>query len=323
MERLILARMLSIDSKTPQKSYLSKRRSSVTLPVHRPSYFANEKMAPSPAPARKGVRFPVSVLLQQAITEGDMAEMQQLLKDYGYMVVEEREPSGLPPIMRAIFEDQLDPLKFLVKAGAKLTSTDPEGWNVLHVASAMDNIEAAKFVIGACNEPLTHVRNIDGQRPIDLAESPEMARFLLHADLQDLRIEADTTGELRDTNEDQMVNTLTQNFEESSNSDFLNIILQGTGESEFDSILHLAAARNYSRLARYILKHQLINPNCRDRMGWTPIHVATYYGSVDVLILLTEFGGSVHSLTNAYEKSSDFTDVELILDILKDQEQLS
>ena len=313
MEASVIARMFSVGNPSPQTPNNSKRRKSVSLPVSCTSYTTTP-----PAPARKGVHFPVSVLLQQAITEGDMAEMQQLLRDYGNLVVEEREPSGLPPVMRAIFEGQLNSLKFLVQAGAKLTSTDPEGWNVLHVASAMDNIEAAKFVIGACNEPLTHVRNIDGQRPIDLAESPEMARFLLHADLQDLRIETDLSGKTRNMGEDQLVQTVRKHCEANGSCDFLNVMLQS--QSDMDSVLHLAAARNYPRLARYILKHQLINPNCRDRMGWTPIHVATYYGSVDVLILLTEFGGSVHSLTNAYEKSSDFTDIELILDILKDHE---
>lgn len=319
MEALLLARMISVDSQNPPKPHIvGKRRKSVSLPVSRPSYFETMN-TPTPSVARKGVHFPISVLLQQAITEGDTAEIEQFLKQHGKKVVEEREPSGLPPVMRAIFEGQLECLKMLVKAGAELTSTDPEGWNVLHVAAAMDDMEAAKFVMEACSAPLTHVRNIEGQRPIDLAESPEMASYLLHANLHDLRIETDLTGKTRDHNEDQMLQTVRQHYESNGNCDFLNVMLQS--QSEFNSILHLAAARNHSRLARYILKNHLVNSNNRDkRTGWTPVHIASYYGSIDVLILLIENGGSVQALNNAYEKPSDLTDVEIIQDILKSHE---
>ena len=311
MDTLVLARHFSVDNRmqtsVPNKQILKKRRMSAT--------FYTIKVE-APAPTRKGVHFPVSVLLQQAITEGDMAEMQQLLKDYGNMVVEEREPSGLPPVMRAVFEGQLNSLKLLVQSGAELTSTDPEGWNVLHVAAAMDDLNAAKFVIRSCNEPLTHVRNLDGQRPIDLAESPEMARFLLQADLQDLRIEttSNITKKTTDNNEDQVLDTVRKHYEANADCDFLNVMLQS--QSEVDTILHLAALKNFPRLALYTLKHQIVDPNTRDRLGWTPLHMAAYYGSLDVVLLLIEFGASIHAITNSYEKSSDLTDHELILEIL-------
>ena len=312
MESLVLARMISVDSQTPPKPHISGKRR-----LSHPSYLIEANV-----PQRKGVHFPISVLLQQAITEGDTAEIKQFLKEYGSQVVEEREPSGLPPVMRAIFEGQLGCLKMLVQAGAELTSTDPEGWNVLHVAAAMDDMEAAKYVTQTCTVPLTHIRNIEGQRPIDLAESPEMASYLLHSNLQDLRIETDLSGKTRDANEDTMLQTVRQHYETNGNCDLLNIMLQS--QSDYNSILHLAAARNYPRLARYILKQQLVDPNNRDkRTGWTPIHLATYYGSIDVLVLLIEYGGLVQSLTNAYEKSSDLTDVEVILDILKKQDNKS
>ncbi len=310
MDSLILARIISVDSQTPQKPHISGKRR-----LSHPSYLIEANIPPR----RKGVHFPISVLLQQAITEGDTAEIGQFIKEYDSQVVEEREPSGLPPVMRAIFEGQLDCLKMLVHNGARLTTTDPEGWNVLHVAAAMDDMQAARFVTQTCNVPLTHIRNTEGERPIDLAESPEMASFLLHSNLQDLRIETDLSGKTRDANEDTMLQTVRQHYEANGNCDLLNVMLQS--QSDFNSILHLAAGRNYPRLARYILKNHLVDPNNRNkRTGWTPIHLATYYGSIDVLILLLECGALVQSLTNAYEKSSDLTDVEVILDILKRHE---
>jgi ankyrin repeat protein len=267
---------------------------------------------------RKGVHFPVSVLLQQAITEGDIQEIRQLISEHGNKVVEEREPSGLPPVMRTVFEGQLDCLKTLVSAGAELTARDPEGWNALHVAAAMDDIEAAKYITKMCNEPLTQVRNVDDQRPMDLAESPEMARYLLKADLYDLRIETSLSKKSFDPSEATVLQAVRDHHESNANVEFLNIMLQS--QSEFDTLLHLAAARNYPRLARYVLKHELVDPDVRDREGFTPIHIASYNSSTDALLLLIEYGASIHSLTNSYEKPSDLTNDELILEILAEEE---
>ncbi len=317
MDTFVLARQFNVDNRTRSVLKQKSHRKSATLPA---TFYTIQ--VESPLPTRKGVHFPVNVLLQQAITEGDTKEINQLLKNYGNIVVEEREPSGLPPVMRAIFEGQLECLKILVNAGAELTSTDPEGWNVLHVAAAMDDMNAAKFVSQACNEQLTEVKNVDGQRPIDLAESPEMARFLLYADIQGMKFES-TTSSKKSTdanNEEQILDTVRQHYEANADCEFLNVMLQS--QTEFDSILHLAAAKNFPRLAYYSLKHQIVDENSRDRMGWTPMHVAAYYGSVDVLLLLIEFGASIHMITNSYEKSSDLTNHELILDILTEEEGL-
>lgn len=295
-----------------------KRRRSVTLPISRPSYLESA----TATPRRKGVHFPVSVLLQQAITEGDLLEVKQLIKDYGNIVVEEREPSGLPPVMRAIFEGQLESLKLLVGNGADLTTTDPEGWTALHVAAAMDDIEAATFVISACNEPLTCIRNADCQRPVDLAESPEMARLLLKSDLNDLRIDMNSSPNKSSTDdvEGSILQTVRDHYESNQDVEFLNVMLQS--QTEFDTLLHLAAARNYTRLAYYVLKHQLVDPDVRDREGFTPIHIAAFNCSVDIVLLLIEYGASIHALTNSYEKTSDLTDNELILEILHEEENV-
>ena len=113
-----------------QKLSNEKRRRSVSLPLSRPGYNYEQKVA---VKSRKGVHFPVSILLQQAITEGDMTEINQLISEHGNKVVMELEPSGLPPVMRSVFEGQVEALKLLVENGAELSTQDPEGWNVLHV----------------------------------------------------------------------------------------------------------------------------------------------------------------------------------------------
>ena len=65
--------------------------------------------------------------MQQAIIDGDVQEIKQLIVNYGKEVVNAPEPTGLPPVMRCIFEGQIAPLRLLVAAGStgqwKLDST--------------------------------------------------------------------------------------------------------------------------------------------------------------------------------------------------------
>ena len=174
--------LCSCDNTAVKRS--DKRRKSITLPASCSIYLRTMTQLADKKKKRKSVKFPTTVLMQQAIMDGDVQEMKQLIGDYGSRVASECEPSGLPPVMRCVFESQLAPLRLLVEAGADLAAEDSENWTVLHVAAAMDDLDAANFVLQHCKHNQTQVRNVDGERPIDLAESTEMAKLLLHADLK-------------------------------------------------------------------------------------------------------------------------------------------
>ena len=309
----------------PEKFEMSaKRRKSVTLPVTLPSYLINmtQLQVEKKYKKRKGVKFPSSVLMQQAITDGDLQELKQLINDYGKKVVEEREPSGLPPVMRCVFENQLHCLKLLADAGADLTARDQENWTALHVAAAMDDLAAAQFILQACSINLTQVRNVDGERPIELAESIEMARLLLHTDLEQFRLDAASShaADAQEISENAVLRLVCEHYEKGASCEALNTVLKSN--TCYDTLLHLAASKNYPRLAKYLLSHKIVNSEVRDRRGWTPLHTAAYYNSLDIVLLLVEYGASVRSLANSYEKASDLTEHELILAIMEEEEGL-
>ena len=260
---------------------------------------------------RKKVKFPSAVLMQQAIMDGDLQEMKQLISEYGSRVAVDPEPSGLPPVMRCVFESQLAPLRLLVEAGADLAVQDSEHWTTLHVAAAMDDLEAAKYVLGHCSRCLTQVRNVDRQRPIDLAESTAMARLLLKADLEVKESEmAAKVGK----EELAVLRLVHDHYKNNGEPEDFN--------SSYGSLLHLAASKNYSKLALYLLSHKICDLESRDENGWTPLHTAAYYNSLDTALLLMEYGSSVTCLTSSLETPFDLTQDKLITVALIEEESV-
>ena len=266
---------------------------------------------------RKAVKFPSNILLQQAITDGDVQEVKKLIREYGQHIVNEPEPSGLSPVMRCVFEDQLAPLRLLVEAGADLTTRDGENWTVLHVAASMDDTEAAKLILKHSKKCLTQARNEDGERPIDLAESMDMARILLEEDLAQKVI--DTTSK-SGKDEFAIVKLVHAHVERSKNVQELDQVMKSS--TNYDSLLHMAASKNYPRLASYLLNRNLCELESRDRKGQTPLHTAAIHKSRDVTLLLIECGASVTSVTPSMDVAFDLTKDKLIKMALKEQESI-
>ena len=285
------------------------RRSSISLPVTACAQYIG-RLTQKKKPKRS-VKFPSSVVMQQVIMDGDVQEVKQILEERGSCVANQREPGGLYPAMRCVFESQLDALKVLVEAGADLSAQDGEEWTVLHVASCMDNLDAARFVLNQCKRNLTHVRNVDGERPIDLAESADMARLLLEADLRSRETAATTDGE-------SAILALVRDHH-SKNGDCQALDEAMQSGTSYDSLLHLAAGKNYPRLAAYLLQSKISQLEARDKKGRTPLHTAAYFNSIDIVLLLVQSGASTHSLTNSYEKASDLTTHGLIHSILQEE----
>ena len=315
---LNLLHLYSSDSGATKIS--DKRRKSVTLPASCSQYLRTISQL-SDKKKRKTVKFPSAVLMQQAIMDGDVQEMKQLIGDFGSQVASECEPSGLPPVMRCVFEGQLAPLRLLVEAGADLAAQDSESWTALHVAAAMDDVDAAKFIVNRCRHNLTQVRNVDGERPIDLAESTEMATLLLEADLNTFSIDGVQEESHSGESEAAVLALVHEHFQKNGNCQALNAVMKSN--TCYGSLLHLAASKNYPRLASYLLTHRICDLEMRDRRGWTPLHTAAYYNSLDMAILLVQNGASVHSLANSYEKASDLTNHQLIHVLLQEEESIA
>ena len=320
MEVALLQNMASIEARSLTTT---TRRLSRSGSFKCKSIIRSTQHDPDTMKRRKGVCWPVNIMMQQAITDGDLEEIRKLISEHGNKTLIESEPSGLFPVMRAVFETQLDSLKLLVENGADLTAQDPQGWNVLHVASAMDDIEAAEFVIASCNESLTSVYNADEERPIDLADSVEMARLLLQADMREPRVEMNALQQRSEqsASEVNLLRHVINSHEKHGDCESLHQVLQST--THFDSFLHLAASKNYPRLANYLLKHGLVDIDAINSSGWTALHTAAYFSSIDVVLILLQYGASVHILTNSYEKAVDLSELDLVQKIIEEEERVA
>ena len=254
----------------------------------------------------RSVTFPVNVMLQQAITDGDKRELKRIVNKHGKSVLDLKDPTGMPLLLRTIFEDQIECFQLMVNEGADLLAADEEGWNALHVAVSLEDMEAIELLLQHKPE-LINSRTIDGLRPINVCESNEVCAYLLQAEVNFLKTRS--------------------SWEKASNCkkdelELLNIAMKADKHYERNtrqirqSALHLAAAKNYLGLAYYMLENKLVTVDYQDSEQWTALHLAALHSSMDVLVLLIQYGASSEKITDCYKTPVDLTDHELTLEFL-------
>ena len=264
---------------------------------------SNKNMAKT---TKRGVTFPVNVMLHQAITDGDNEEIKKIICKHGKNVLDLKDPTGMPLLLRAIFEDQIECFQLMVNEGADLLVTDEEGWNALHVAVSLEDIDAIELLLQHKPE-LINSRTIDGLRPINVCESNEVCAYLLQAEVKFLKTRACEGAE--NCKKDEL--------------ELLNIVMKADKQDERNtrqirqSALHLAAAKNYLGLAYYMLQNKLVTVDYQDYEQWTALHLAALHSSMDVLVLLIQYGASSDRITNCYKTPVDLTDDELTLEFLR------
>ena len=261
------------------------------------------------AKAKKRVSFPVNTVLQQAITDGDKEEIKKICKVHGKSVLDLKDPTGMPLLLRAIFEDQIGCFQLMVNEGADLLAADLEGWNALHVAVSLEDMDAIELLLQYKPE-LINSRTIDGSRPINVCESNEVYAYLLQAEVKLLKTRAwELEGSIENSKKEEL--------------ELLNIVMKADEQDERStrlirqSALHLAAAKNYLGLAYYMLQNKLVTVDYQDYEEWTALHLAALHSSMDVLVLLIQYGASSDRITNCYKTPVDLTDDELTSEFLR------
>ena len=256
---------------------------------------------------KRNVTFPLNVVLKQAIADGDKGEIKELINKYGKNVLDLKDPTGMPLLLRAIFEDQIECFQLMVNKGADLLAADEEGWNALHVAVSLEDMDAIELLLQHKPE-LINSRTIDGLRPINVCESNELCAYLLQAEVKLLKTKS-SWKRISNCKKDEL--------------ELLSIAMKADKRDERNtrqirqSALHLAAAKNYLGLAYYMLENKLVTVDYQDSEQWTALHLAALHSSMDVLVLLIQYGASSEKITDCYKTPVDLTDDELTLEFLR------
>ena len=245
------------------------------------------KLNSKTAKAKKSVTFPVNIVLQQVITDGDKEEIKGIIKQHGKSVLDLKDPTGIPLLHRAIFEDQIECFQLMVNEGADLLIADEEGWNALHVAVSLEDMDAIELLLQHKPE-LINSRDIDGQRPINVCESNEVCAYLLQAEVNFLKTRSSciTDADQADCKKDEL--------------ELLNIVMKADEQDERNTrqirqnAFHLAAAKNYLGLAYYMLENKLVTVDYQESEQWKTFYLATLHsqkhgciGTTDPLLTVT------------------------------------
>eukprot|EP00731_Ephydatia_muelleri_P038803 Em0917g2a len=267
-------------------------------PVHRRTLAVTRS-----AGTKKAVRFSTAVLMQQAIAEGDVQELSRFLDEYGVSILNETDPSGLTPVMRAVLESQLSSLVFLVEAGADLSARGHDGWTPLHVAAAANNTKAARYVIRHERE-----RRPDASRKFERRETHRSGRESGYDVLVNGR--GPQRGATQRSERRDVTELARKNCSTGGDGALLNSIL--STKTAYDSLLHLGAEKNYILLVRYLLENALVDPDMRDRDGRTPLHVAASQNSTEAFLLLVMHGASLNLPDRYGRRACELTEHQTI-----------
>ena len=238
-------------------------------------------------------------MLQKAIIDGDKGDIKKLISKHGKNVLDLRDPTGMPLLLRAIFEDQIKCFQLMMDEGADLLAANKEGWNALHVAVSLKDMDTIQLLLQHKPE-LISSRIIDGLKPINMCESNKVCAYLLQAEVKFLKTRSFTNCKKEEL-------------------EFLNIVMKANEQDERNtrqirqSALHLAAANNYLGLAYYMFQNKMVVVNYQDGEQWTALHLAALHLSMDVLVLLIQYGASKEEITNCYKTPVDLTKDDLTL----------
>lgn len=257
----------------------------------------------------KEVKFSVEAVLQQVIVDGDKEQFKQLLEEHGNSVVRRSDPAGKPLALKAVEHRKYEILEMLVSNGATLTSCDDEGWTPLHAASVRDDVRAAKTILTSGEIGITTSRCLKRLRPIDIAKSEEMASVLLSADLEIFR---------KERNDLLKRGVIGKGFKTCCKDEGLLVckllvhndkdaykLAWGITDKWDGGLLHLAARKNYPKVAVLTLERRLVDIDSVNSRGETPLHCAAKQGATDMILLLKQFGADM-SVRDKKGKTASF-----------------
>jgi ankyrin repeat protein len=187
---------------------------------------------------------------------------------------------GCVPLLYALWNNDSNAVKMLLNKGADVNAKDAAmGYPPLHWAVLMDNNELVKVILGAGGD--VNAKSNTGDTPLDVAAygaSPAVGELLVAkgAEVSSLHAAA-CIGDLVKVKA------------------FINDGVDVDAKSNMVEVtaLHSAAIAGHKEIADFLIS-QGSDVNAQNGPGQTPLHFAAKEGHLDVLNLLLENGADVH-----------------------------
>lgn len=322
----------------------------------RDSYTINSNIVQQTKPVsnRRSIRFQDHIVLLDAIMRKDYEEVERLLENVGVTPNSANE-DGLTAIHQCCIDDSADLLRLLIKNGADVNVCDNDLWTPLHAAATCANLEICKILIenkaellavntdgnmpyDICDDELC-LEFIESemahrgvtQQAIDMKRSETEMRML-----DDLKQICMTTNSFSSSTS-QLVQNSFLNSNNSSLQNFTSYFADAINkdgrlnlnakDNNCATLMHIACANGYTSILEFLLIDcqlsvesgaPITGPSISvvDNDGWTPLHVATFWGHQKAIEILLEHGADINLKTNNDENVLDLCDDPDIRDFI-------
>jgi ankyrin repeat protein len=220
----------------------------------------------------------------------------------------QQDPEGNNAIHGAVFTGHLEIVKYLVEGcGASLTIANKLGCSPLWLAAGYDRVEVLKYILStvstsadSCKEALLQT-NTSGDTPLIAAASRgnlESCKLLLReaSKHDDMVEELMTTG--NKNGDTPLKVTISIASQQTSTDELVDLLLEHATERVANTKnqagltpLLVACERDDAKLLQKLVDHKA-NVSVQDSTGASPLAVAAFCGSKDVLALLLEMSKS-------------------------------
>ena len=204
----------------------------------------------------------------------------------GILPLEEVDEDGCPPLHNACRCGNSALVESLLEKGADILRHSKAGNAPIHIAYMNRHLKCLKILLD-CSRCDANQRNADGERALDILckmgkfedRHVEFLRVLVRCDINEARSTGVTPLHIACKNGSVHIIQLLLN----ENCNYVNVL-----DNHGDTPLHIAvkSVKRTVEMVKCLLEIHTCNPNLKNKLGYTPLHVACRLNNVEVIDML-------------------------------------
>ena len=238
---------------------------------------------------KRRVSFDNMTILNAAIREDNIEDAKAVMSSLSLHSLNATGISGISPLHQSCLDSNFPMVDLLLKKGVNSSVQDADEWTPLHVACSQNSLEIVKLLLQYNADPF--LLNLDDEFPIDLTDNEEIKAVLNRYD--------------KATVKENFEISLLAGLKAAVIEDRIDSFLKTIYISNEGTLLHLAAAYGFKKLATYLLENKLVAVDTMDNENWTPLHAAYYWENEEIIRLLLQHNSNPDLVTKDYFSIDD------------------